>query len=208
MAYIYEGDINMRKKLFVVLAAVLLCFSLSACSFNWEVSFGKPAEEDPEDDDDEDKGFDSSKDVIRAYWQAFADVKKSGFRECFPDPDDAQKGSTTNLDELVKSQYDLAKQFKDSVTILMDDIEIDKPVKVDVDDIDTLENVNSIVAELYDIEKLEVTDVVVPMEQIVDGKTYLVEDCYEMVTARIDGRWYLINVFETDVRATEASGQG
>ena len=47
MAYIYEGDINMRKKLFVVLAAVLLCFSLSACSFNWEVSFGKPAEEEP-----------------------------------------------------------------------------------------------------------------------------------------------------------------
>ena len=200
----------MRKKLLIVLTAVLLCFSLSACTYHWEVSFGKPAEEESKDDDDEDedKGFDSSKDVIRAYWQAFADVKKSGFRECFPDPDDAKKGSTENIDELVQSQYNMAKQCKDSITIDPDDIEIDKPVKVDVDDIVTLENVNAVVAEIFDIEKLEVTNVVVPMEQVVDGVTYHVEDCYEMVTARIDGRWYLINIMETEVRSVEESGQG
>ena len=197
----------MRKKLSVVLSVVLLCFSLSACSYKWEFSFGSTPEEKPEDDEEEEKGFDSSKDVIKAYWQAFADVKKSGFKECFPDPDDARRGVTTNFDELVKYSYDLAKQFKDSAKIFPDDIEFDKPVKVDVDDIDTLENVNAVVAELYDIEKLEVTNIIVPLEQVVDGTTYLVDDYYEMVTARIDGRWYLINIHETDVQAVEASGQ-
>lgn len=196
----------MRKKLFAFLSVVLLCFSLTACSYKWDNSSGHPAEEEPEDDDEEEKGFDSSKDCIMAYWQAFADVKKSGFRECFPDPDDARRGATTNFDELVKYSYDLAKQFKDSAEIFLDDIEFDKPVKVDVDDIETLENVNAVVAELYDIEKLEVTNIVVPLEQVVDGTTYLVDDYYEMVTARIDGRWYLINIHETDVQGTEASG--
>lgn len=202
----------MKKKLFMVLSTMLLCISLTACS----VKFGTPPEkEDPKpttieekeedkDEDKEEKGFDSSEDAITAYWQAFADVKKSAFRECFPDPDDAKKGAKTNLEDTVQAQYDLAKKMQDSIDVFLDDIEMDKATKVDVDDIDTLENVNPTVAEAYDIEKLEVTNIVVPMEQTVEtGDTYLVNDEYEVVTARIDGRWYIITITETNAYVVE-----
>ena len=101
----------MKKKLVTIMMATLMCTSLAACSLKpSEVNRPQDVETVDEKDDKEvdekedEEGFETSDEVIKAYWQAFADVKKSAFRECFPDPDKAKKG-VTNIEDTVDAQY-------------------------------------------------------------------------------------------------------
>ncbi|MBO4928471.1 MAG: hypothetical protein J5379_09525 [Clostridiales bacterium] len=175
------------KKLILAVTAVVMCFSISACSINITLNGKKKTQKN---------GFASSEEAIRAYWKAFSDCKKKEFQEVFPDPDAIKKGKT-NIDELIDSSLQQAKAVKDSVVIDLEGIEVETE-KYDVDDID------SGIEKAYDIEKAEVSEVVVPLIQTVDGTDYQVEDIYEIITVRIDGKWFVANVEETDVRLLDA----
>ena len=172
------------KKFLALGCAVVLCLSMTACSFG---KLGTVNQKEPTTEEEVEEGFESSEDVITAYWKAFADVKKSAFRECFPDPDKASR--KINIEDTVQEQYDLAKEMQDSVDIHLDDIEINT-TKVDVDDYD------HDVMKAYDVEKVEYCEVEVPITQVVDGTSYEVLDCYVVYTVRIDGNWYISELEE------------
>lgn len=179
----------MGKKILSVLLVLMMIFSLCGCGFS-AVKLSKDEKEDKQ-------GFSSSEAVIQAYWQAFSDVRKSGFRECFPDPDDAKKG-TANVEDMVDSSYGLAEKMQDSVVIDLDNITVDAST-CDIQD------VNSEIANCYDVEDAEICDVVVPLLQTIDGVEYNVEDEYDITTICIDGNWYIIDVTETDVRIVDGA---
>ena len=194
----------MKKKLVTIMMATLMCTSLAACSLKpSEVNRPQDVETVDEKDDKEvdekedEEGFETSDEVIKAYWQAFADVKKSAFRECFPDPDKAKKG-VTNIEDTVDAQYETAKAAEDSVEIDLESIEIESE-NFDVEDVE-----NGL-GKLYDISKAKKSTVTVPMKQEVDGQIYDVEDIYEIVTVKIDGYWYISTVDELDARIVDST---
>lgn len=176
----------MKKKLLVVGLSMLMCFSLAACSFT---SLRK--NESTTEEEETVEGFESSDEVIEAYWQAFVDVKKSEFRDCFPDPDKAKKGET-NIEDQIDNQYELAKAMEDSTEVDLDGITIESE-NYDVDKV--ANNLNKV----YDIEKAKISTVTVPLIQTVDEGTYHVNDIYKFVTVRIDGNWYISTINEIDV---------
>ena len=179
----------MKKKLSVVGLSLLMCFSLAACSFTSLRKNESTTEEETVE------GFESSDEVIEAYWQAFVDVKKSEFRDCFPDPDKAKKGET-NIEDQIDDQYELAKAMEDSTEVDLDGITI-KSENYDVDKV--ANNLN----KAYDIEKAKISTVTVPLIQTVDEGTYHVNDIYEFVTVRIDGNWYISTINEIDVEIVD-----
>lgn len=176
----------MKKKLLVVGLSMLMCFSLAACSFT---SLRK--NESTTEEEETVEGFESSDEVIEAYWQAFVDVKKSEFRDCFPDPDKVKKGET-NIEDQIDDQYELAKAMEDSTEVDLDGITIESE-NYDVDKV--ANNLNKV----YDIEKAKISTVTVPLIQTVDEGTYHVNDIYKFVTVRIDGNWYISTINEIDV---------
>lgn len=179
----------MKKKLLVVGLSMLMCFSLAACSFT---SLRK---NEPTTEEETVEGFESSDEVIEAYWQAFVDVKKSEFRDCFPDPDKAKKGET-NIEDQIDDQYELAKAMEDSTEVDLDGIIIESE-NYDVD------KVANNLDKAYDIEKAKISTVTVPLIQTVDEGTYHVNDIYEFVTVRIDGNWYISTINEIDVEIVD-----
>lgn len=179
----------MKKKLLVVGLSLLMCFSLAACSFTSLRKNESTTEEETVE------GFESSDEVIEAYWQAFADVKKSEFRDCFPDPDKAKKGET-NIEDLIDDQYELAEAMEDSTEIDLDGITIESE-NYDVD------KVANDLNKAYDIEKAKISTVTVPLVQTVEEGTYHVNDIYEIVTVRIDGNWYISTITEIDVEIVD-----
>ena len=179
----------MKKKLLVVGLSLLMCFSLAACSFTSLRKNESTTEEETVE------GFESSDEVIEAYWQAFVDVKKSEFRDCFPNPDKAKKGET-NIEDLIDDQYELAKAMEDSTEVDLDGITIESE-NYDVDKV--ANNLN----KSYDIEKAKISTVTVPLIQTVKEGTYHVNDIYEIVTVRIDGNWYISTINEIDVEIVD-----
>lgn len=181
----------MKKKLFLLLMATTLCTSLVACSLKPDEGRERTDGYESNKDDEESKeGFESSDDVITAYWQAYADVKKSEFKEVFPSQDLSSR-SDSNIDDIIDESYDNAKSIQDYTIIDVDNIEIDSE-NYDVDDLD------SDITKAFDIEKAKLSTVTVPLTQTIDGTDYEVEDIYEIITIRIDGNWYIINVEEIE----------
>lgn len=136
---------------------------------------------------EEDFGFDSSDEAIEAYWQAYSDCSKKGFESCFPREDLLKDGAKVNGDEVIEEQLDNAEAIQDSIDIHVDDIRIESG-ELDIDDLDES------YTDAYYVEKARLSVVTVPMTQDVDGKEYKIEDKYEITTARIDGRWYIVLV--------------
>jgi hypothetical protein len=136
---------------------------------------------------EEDFGFDSSDEAIEAYWQAYSDCSKKGFESCFPREDLLKDGAKVNSDEVIEEQLDNAESIQDSIDIHVDDIRIESG-ELDIDDLDEA------YTDAYYVEKARLSVVTVPMTQDVDGKEYEIEDKYEITTARIDGRWYIVLV--------------
>lgn len=136
---------------------------------------------------EEDFGFDSSDEAIEAYWQAYSDCSKKGFESCFPREDLLKDGAKVNGDEVIEEQLDNAESIQDSIDIHVDDIRIESG-ELDIDDLDEA------YTDAYYVEKARLSVVTVPMTQDVDGKEYEIEDKYEITTARIDGRWYIVLV--------------
>ncbi len=136
---------------------------------------------------EEDFGFDSSDEAIEAYWQAYSDCSKKGFESCFPREDLLKDGAKVDGDKVIEEQLDNAEAIQDSIDIHVDDIRIESG-ELDIDDLDEA------YTGAYYVEKARLSVVTVPMTQDVDGKEYEVEDKYEITTARIDGRWYIVLV--------------
>lgn len=136
---------------------------------------------------EEDFGFDSSDEAIEAYWQAYADCSKKGFESCFPREDLLKDGAKVDGDKVIEEQLDNAEAIQDSIDIHVDDIRIESG-ELDIDDLDES------YTDAYYVEKARLSVVTVPMTQDVDGKEYEVEDKYEITTARIEGRWYIVLV--------------
>lgn len=136
---------------------------------------------------EEDFGFDSSDEAIEAYWQAYSDCSKKGFKSCFPREDLLKDGAEVDCDEVIEEQLDNAKSIQDSIDIHVDDLRIESG-ELDIDDLDEA------FTSAYYIEKARLSVVTVPMTQDVDGEEYEVEDKYEITTVRIDGRWYIVLV--------------
>lgn len=183
------------KKFLVFGCAALLCLSMTACSFG---NHSTVSQKDPTTEEKSDEGFETSKDVINAYWDAFANVDKSEFTECFPDPDDAKRGKT-NISDLVDEQYDHAKSVEDTIDIDLDSIEIEEE-SYDVDDVE------NDLAKAYDIDKAKLSTVTVPLKQVgPDGNIYDVDDIYEIVTIKINGSWYISTIKEIDVKVKDTT---
>ena len=183
------------KKFLVFGCAALLCLSMTACSFGNQNTV---LQKEPTTEEKADEGFETSKDVINAYWDAFANVDKSGFSECFPDPDDAKRVDT-NISDLVDEQYDHAKSVEDTIDIDLDGIEIEEE-SYDVDDVE------NDLAKVYSIDKAKLSTVTVPLKQVgPDGAIYDVDDIYEIVTVKINGSWYISTIKEIDVKVKDTT---
>lgn len=178
------------KKFLIFGCAALLCLSMTACSFG---DHSIVIQKNTTTDEETKEGFETSKDVINAYLDAFANVDQSEFSECFPDPDDAKRGKT-NISAIVEEQYEHAKSVEDTIEIDLDSIEIEEE-DYDVDD------VKNGLEKTYDIDKAKISTVTVPLKQVVpDGTIYYVDDIYEIVTVKINGSWYISTINGIDVR--------
>lgn len=185
------------KKILVVGTGILALSAclLAGCQASYDTELNGESHHYEYDDDsgkfeevtEEDFGFDSSDEAIEAYWQAYSDCSKKGFESCFPREDLLKDGAKVDADEVIKEQLDNAKSIQDSVDIHVDDIRIESG-ELDIDDLDDS------YTDAYYVEKARLSVVTVPMTQTVDGEEYGVEDKYEITTARIEDRWYIVLV--------------
>ncbi len=134
-------------------------------------------------------GVSSNDGVIKQYWEAFSTQDKDKFRESFP-------GNASNIDDLVQSNYDQSMKFKDSVTIYVDKIEITSENY----DVETINEKN------YKAKEAKKNQVRVPGEQVIDGHTYGIVDCYEIITFKQGGKWFVFDVNETGAEITTRDG--
>jgi len=136
--------------------------------------------------------FKSSKDLIETFWIGMDSADYSIISQCFPDPG-TDKKALSNIDEQVDSIYNKALEIQDTI-----DIDI-SGITMETSDYEK-ENLNTYMDWAFDIEKAEISEVVIPMTQTINEKKYQIEDVYTITTVCIDGNWYLSDATESDVR--------
>jgi len=191
----------MKKKWFLLLSVLSISsVVLAGCSVKAHTRLGDEEHNYEYDKDSgafveinefEDCGYDSSDEAIKALWQAYVDCSKEEFLNCLPNEGMVKKGADLNITEQAQDLTDHANEVKDTVVIHVADIEIDSE-KCDVDDL------GDEYAHALDIEKAMLCQVKVPMTRTIAGSEYEIKDCYEMITARISGRWFVLHMDATD----------
>ena len=181
----------MNKKILIGLLALATVLS-TGCS----VSIGNDSKKDDTssvvEDVVNDRGFDSSEDVIKAYWEAYKTVKYKDFENVFPECESGK----IDMPELVQKQYDNAKNSEATITIT--GVEVTDTKIYDLNDFD-------FDADILNISKAESNAVVVSMDQIVDGKTCKVEENYEFITVKVDGKWFCLNITSNGANIVDES---
>ena len=179
-ACLFRHKIIMNKKILIGLLALATVLS-TGCS----VSIGNDSKKDDTssavEDVVNDRGFDSSEEAIKAYWEAYKTVKYKDFENVFPECESGK----IDMPELVQKQYDNAKNSESTITIT--GVEVTDTKIYDLNDFD-------FDADILNISKAESNTVVVSMDQIVDGKTCKVEENYEFITVKVDGKWFCLNI--------------
>lgn len=166
------------KKLLTVVSILILTISLTACSL-LPGDKDKPVEPVAVQ-------FESSEEVIQAYFNAFKTVSKDDFIKCFP----------ADETELALKQYNHAESLESTVTF--------RDVVSGESKIYDLANLNEEIVKSYNITRAETTDVTFKLDQIIDGTTYAVNDYYTIITIKLDSGWYIAQVIDTGADLDES----
>ena len=166
------------KKLLTVVSILILTISLTACSL-------LPGDKDKPVDPAAVQ-FESSEEVIQAYFNAFKTVSKDDFIKCFP----------ADETELALKQYNHAESLESTVTF--------RDVVFGESKIYDLANLNEEIVKSYNITRAETTDVTFKLDQIIDGTTYAVNDYYTIITIKLDSGWYIAQVIDTGADLDES----
>lgn len=137
--------------------------------------------------------YDSSEEVIKAFWKAMATEDEDLMITCFYSKSDAEDD--------IKDNMDRAHIIADYTEIHTKDIEFEKSDD-DQDDIDEIVKDYGY-KKFDDAEKYTVT---VPMTQDINDVTYDVNDIYEVVTVCYDDAWYIVEIKETNTEIVSQSG--
>ena len=161
-----------------------------------------PEEEDPKetpDTPDEVYGFDSTEEVINAYWRAFDACNRDAFTVCFLSEEKLGRSAYKKMTEIIDDQMDISEKSYESITIHLGEISIDAE-SMDPEDL------SSHITALIDVDEAEISTVCVPMTQDINGTICEVNDNYEITTICVDGRWYIdsLNSLGAEIVSTEA----
>ncbi|MBR3645939.1 MAG: hypothetical protein IKN54_05930 [Lachnospiraceae bacterium] len=189
----------MKKRSLIIAGVLIFSMSLVGCDVELPEFFDRFATEEDSDDDDKKEskyGYDTSDEVIKAFWKAYEDCDKEGFRMCFVDEKSAKKDGTTNTDDLVDNSYESAVKLKETVEFNLEEMTIEsESCEKDI--------VKEEILEAFDIDEVVKSKVVVPLKQKIDGTVYNVNDEYEIITVLIDKKWYINDIKEKDARIVD-----
>lgn len=138
---------------------------------------GTTSNSDEEPDSLLTKGCDSSEKAIFTYWEAMASCYKAGFEKCII-------GEKT-----VDEQYLKSIELKNEGFVIY----YDQIMTTKVSDRDLSPY------KAYGITDAKTTSIVIPVKVTRDGEDYIIHDCYDIITAQVDGVWFVIGLTETDV---------
>lgn len=139
-------------------------------------------------------GYDSSDEAIQAFWEGIATCSEDQLYSCFLDENVIPESAFQRIAAVVDSQYQVALARKDQIDIHTDKLSIDS-VSVDPEDLP------SHITNIVDIDEANISTVVVPLTQTVNGDDYEVNDNYEISTILVGDKWYVesIDNLGTDV---------
>ncbi|MBQ8218170.1 MAG: hypothetical protein IJZ79_02590 [Bacilli bacterium] len=189
----------MKKKLFKMLLATSLCVLMigtTGCGLlnndsskdnDTEVEQSDDREEKENEKNENETGYDSSEDVINAFWKSMEDQDRDLMASCF-----YEKANTA--DEAIDANMTAAETTGDYTVYDLDNVSIEV----------NNEDAESVVEELNyeDYDEVEHFTVTVPMSQTIENVRYEVNDIYDVVTICIEDRWYLVRLNEIDVVIT------
>ena len=123
-------------------------------------------------------GFDTSKEVINTFLKSFGDADTVRMQQCVIDDDS----------DFVKKNMDTAIELHDDIELDLDNVYIGE-TPIEDDDLEKLKTETN-----KDISEAIISHVELPMTQIINDKAYAVVQIYNIMTVKIEDKWFIVNI--------------